>query len=66
MALVCLCNGVRESHIREAIRNGADSVGKVRAATTAGDGCGTCVPTITAMLATRFHAVDDPSAPDVP
>ena len=38
MSTVCLCKGITEETIVEAIKNGADTFEKVKEATTAGSG----------------------------
>jgi len=48
---VCLCKGVPESVIKDAIINrGADTIEKIREITTANTGCGTCTPSIEGLL----------------
>jgi bacterioferritin-associated ferredoxin len=47
---VCLCNGVTERDILEAIEAGASSVEEVGHCTGAGTRCGTCVRTLAAMV----------------
>lgn len=39
---VCLCQGVTDGHIRDAIYEGCCSYGEVRAATGVGTQCGKC------------------------
>lgn len=50
--LICLCNSVSESVIREAIQKGAKDLGQVFDATNAGVGVcgGSCRPQITEIL----------------
>ena len=40
---VCICKGVTENKIREAIRAGAQSVEEVKHKCGAGTDCGTCI-----------------------
>ncbi|URA09239.1 nitrite reductase large subunit NirB [Thermospira aquatica] len=47
---ICDCNGVSAGKIREAIRNGNDTLYKVMNATRAGTGCGNCKNKIKALL----------------
>jgi bacterioferritin-associated ferredoxin len=50
--LVCLCNGVPQSKIEEAIKRGCNSLGKLFDATLAGVGAcgGSCQPNLKKML----------------
>lgn len=48
--ILCLCEAVRERAIREAVRNGACTVGAVAKATRAGTNCGSCVCTVAQVL----------------
>ena len=50
MALVCLCNGVGDRTIRNAISAGASTVDDIAEACGAGGGCGGCHPTIEELL----------------
>ena len=47
---VCLCRGVTERDILRAIDAGACSASEVMRCTRAGTCCGTCVPTVAAMV----------------
>lgn len=40
--MICLCKGITDEVIVEAIENGADTFEKVMEATGAGSGCGRC------------------------
>jgi len=40
--IVCLCEGVNETEVRDTIQAGADTVGRVARACGAGTGCGIC------------------------
>lgn len=51
METVCACFDVSEDKIREAIRNGADTVEAVGEATQAGTGCGGCISRIEEIIA---------------
>lgn len=48
--LVCHCNGISDRTIRRAIRAGATTVVDVKSACGAGQCCGSCNPTIRALL----------------
>ena len=49
--LVCLCKGVSDRQIREAIRSGARTLGQIRETCCgAGTDCGSCVRQIRTML----------------
>ncbi|WP_044247649.1 (2Fe-2S)-binding protein [Chondromyces apiculatus] len=47
---VCLCKGVTDSEINDAICKGACSVTEVMRCTSAGTRCGSCRPTIQSLL----------------
>ena len=47
---VCLCNGVTESDVREAIDEGASTLEEVAYCTGAGTRCGTCRNAVSSML----------------
>ncbi len=47
---ICDCNGVSAGKIREAIKNGNDTLYKVMSSTRAGTGCGNCKNKIKALL----------------
>ena len=47
---VCICNGVTDHQIREAVANGCRSVAELTMRTGAGANCGTCLETAAAML----------------
>lgn len=49
-AVICHCHQVKVSAVREAIKNGADSVEAIGEATKAGTGCGGCKKKLAAML----------------
>ena len=48
---VCVCFGIGEGRIRDAIAAGCHSVEQIGAATTAGTNCGSCRPELRALLA---------------
>lgn len=50
MEIVCNCFEVTEKDIREAIRNGADTVETIGEMTQAGTGCGGCVSRIQEII----------------
>ena len=47
---VCICNGVTDRQIREAVANGCRSVAELTMRTGAGANCGSCLETAAAML----------------
>jgi len=47
---VCLCNGVTERDVQQAIEEGASSVEEVAYCTGAGTRCGTCVSAVAALV----------------
>ena len=49
---VCLCNGVSEKDVNEAIAAGASTVEEVGYCTGAGTRCGMCRPVLAAMIGT--------------
>ncbi|WP_437679397.1 (2Fe-2S)-binding protein [Sorangium sp. So ce131] len=53
---VCLCMGVCDREIREAINEGACSVAEVMECTGAGTRCGSCEPTIAKLVGDREAA----------
>jgi bacterioferritin-associated ferredoxin len=53
---VCLCMGVTDREVKEAIREGACSVPEVMRCTAAGTRCGSCQPTINVLLHRAGHA----------
>ncbi|WP_128545505.1 nitrate reductase [Larkinella soli] len=48
--LVCSCNNVGEGNLTEAVRAGANELGKLCRTTGAGTGCGSCRPEVKAIL----------------
>lgn len=56
--IVCHCQGVSDRSIRQAVREGARTVGQVSRACRAGRSCGGCRPAICEILSTE--AVDAP------
>lgn len=48
--VVCACNNVGELELKAAIANGADDLGKLKACTMAGAGCGSCIPEMKGLL----------------
>lgn len=50
MSEVCMCFGITEEAIRNAIKNGAKTVEAVGEATQAGTGCGGCVDRIQEII----------------
>jgi bacterioferritin-associated ferredoxin len=47
---VCLCQGVTDRDIRQTIDEGATTVEEIMYCTRAGTRCGSCIPTIKAIL----------------
>ena len=48
---VCICNGVTDRQIREAVEAGCDSVAGLTMRTGCGSTCGTCLPMAADLLA---------------
>ena len=48
---VCLCNGVTDRHIREAVEKGCGSVSELTMRTGCGAGCGSCLDMAADMVA---------------
>ena len=53
-AVVCSCENVTAGALRDAVADGADSIGDLKACTRAGTGCGGCVPQATQILRTEL------------
>lgn len=53
--VVCLCKHVTNKTIRDAIKNGADTVEEVGKVTCAGTECGACKKIIEEMILPRDH-----------
>jgi bacterioferritin-associated ferredoxin len=49
--ILCICRGVSEREVSEAVAQGAASVSEVRRACGAGGDCGSCIADIKAQLA---------------
>ncbi len=49
-AQICSCNNVSKGDIRSAVAAGATTVGALKSCTSAGTGCGGCVPLMTQVL----------------
>ncbi|WP_322048452.1 nitrite reductase large subunit NirB [Paraburkholderia sp. J67] len=49
-AQICSCNNVSKAQICAAVRDGATSIGAMKAATCAGASCGGCVPLVTQVM----------------
>lgn len=54
--IVCLCHGLSEASVREAIRAGARTLEALEERLGAGADCGTCVPTLVAILEDELAA----------
>ena len=48
---VCLCNGVTDRHIRDAVDKGCSSVGELTMRTGCGANCGSCLDMAADMIA---------------
>ena len=47
---VCICNGVTDRQIREAVEAGCDTVAELTMRTGCGSTCGTCLPMAADLL----------------
>jgi bacterioferritin-associated ferredoxin len=56
---VCLCNGVTERDIHEAIAEGASTLEEVAYCTGAGTRCGGCVAAVTALIEAKIESRED-------
>lgn len=64
--LVCLCSGVRDREIRDAVREGAANRQQVaQACRGAGQGCGTCLPRIDQLIREETLAAAQERATEV-
>ncbi|ADV26244.1 BFD domain protein (2Fe-2S)-binding domain protein [Pseudoxanthomonas suwonensis 11-1] len=52
---VCICNGVTDSQVREAVEAGCGSVAELTMRTGCGATCGTCLP-LAADLVAEYQA----------
>ena len=50
---ICLCKGVSDRDINQAMHEGACSVEQIMACTGAGTRCGSCIPTLEDMVESR-------------
>lgn len=57
--IVCSCFRVSDRDVKAAIRHGAGTVEAIGAACDAGTGCGSCEPTLCALLQARPTGVAD-------
>ncbi|WP_223787300.1 (2Fe-2S)-binding protein [Marinicella meishanensis] len=57
---VCICHGVTEKDIQQAVKQGADSIDALRAKTGATSGCGSCLDVALDVL----DANRSPTLPD--
>ena len=48
---VCVCNGVTDRQVREAVEKGCGSVGELTMLTGAGANCGSCLDMAAEMIA---------------
>jgi nitrite reductase (NADH) large subunit len=49
-ATICTCNNVSKEKICAAVCGGASTIGELKGATSAGTGCGSCVPLVKGLL----------------
>jgi len=54
-AQICSCNNVSKAQICAAVRDGATSLGAMKAATCAGASCGGCVPLVTQIMKSEMQ-----------
>ena len=59
---ICICNGVTESQIREAVADGARNLGDLRAATGCATNCCQCASAAVDILESASGGSDDISA----
>ena len=48
--IVCLCEGLTDRDLRYAIEQGADTVDRLKNSCGAGEGCGSCSPTLLELI----------------
>ena len=60
---ICLCKGVSDRQIRQAIRAGAATVEEIGRVTAAGTDCGKCLVAIRALLGEAGIDAPEPAAP---
>lgn len=53
---ICLCHGVNEATIREAVKNGSRTIRELSFQTGCGTQCGSCVSTVQALLLETLQA----------
>ncbi len=61
--IVCLCEGVNEARIRDAVESGADTVRQVGRSCGAGEGCGMCRHDIREIIRSRRIRQEQDEAP---
>ncbi|MDE6873571.1 MAG: (2Fe-2S)-binding protein [Lachnospiraceae bacterium] len=49
--IICPCTGVTARDVMDAVKNGANTVEDIEAATSAGTVCGACIQDLEALLA---------------
>ncbi|HKT99218.1 MAG TPA: nitrite reductase large subunit NirB [Paraburkholderia sp.] len=54
-AQICSCNNVSKAQICAAVRDGATSIGAMKATTCAGASCGGCVPLVTQIMKSEMQ-----------
>ncbi|WP_374012374.1 bacterioferritin-associated ferredoxin [Pseudoxanthomonas koreensis] len=57
---VCICNGVTDKQIRQAVEDGCDSVAELTMRTGCGSSCGSCLDMAAALVAECRDARDLP------
>jgi assimilatory nitrate reductase catalytic subunit len=58
---LCVCHGVTEATVCQAVRAGARSLAAIGAATAAGTGCGSCRPELAGLLARLPERLPEPA-----
>lgn len=56
---VCLCSGITDKQIREAIKNGAESIDDLSSLLGVGIQCGSCVATAFSLIASHKPALTE-------
>lgn len=53
---ICLCNGVTDRTVRDAVRSGVDSLSELTAKTGCGACCGSCLPLAQEIMEGESHS----------
>ncbi|MFL0811559.1 MAG: bacterioferritin-associated ferredoxin [Agarilytica sp.] len=53
---VCICKGITDTQIREAIDNGAENMGEIRQELGVSSQCGRCVPAVKEVVRASMDA----------